>query len=244
MIRRNLLATLVLLCSGCASYITPGGPARLDQIDRADIAEVAARKPTTKFPARIAVVRIQSSSYRSYSTDANDDPRGNSYGQAPFRVVLTQELLTDQQIETMGKWPSVAGVAPVTRLILPSRLDTIDDLRLAGAKVQADILLVYTIDTSFRIQGKGYGPLTAISLGLVPDRDAYITSTASAILIDVRSGFVYGVAEATAKTSGLASVWTARSTVDQKRVESEAASFNGLMEQMTRTWSGIVKQYQ
>jgi hypothetical protein len=147
-------------------------------------------------------------------------------------------------METMTTWPSVVGVAPVTRLILPSRLDSVDDLRLAGAKVQADILLIYTIDTSFRIQGKGYGPLTAISLGLIPDRDAFITSTASAILLDVRSGFVYGVAEATAKTAGLASIWTARSTVDQKRLESEAASFNALVGQMTKTWMGVVEQYR
>ena len=74
--------------------------------------------------------------------------------------------------------------------------------RLSAAQIQADVLLVYTLDTSFRIQGRGYGPLAAISLGVVPDRDAYITSTASALFIDVRTGFVYGVAEATAKHRG------------------------------------------
>lgn len=241
MIRRNLLAVLVIVCSGCASYVTPGGPARLDQIDRPDIAAIAARRPTAKFPARLAIVRIQSPDYRSYSTDG-DAP--GSYSRAPFKVILTQELLIDRQMEALLSWPSVAGAAPVSRLMIPPRLDSIDDLRLAGAKIQADILLVYTVDTSFRIQGKGYGPLTAISLGMIPDRDAYITATASAILIDVRSGFVYGVAEATAKTSGLTSVWKARDTVDRKRIEAEEESFGRLMDQLTKTWSGIVKQYQ
>jgi hypothetical protein len=157
--------------------------------------------------------------------------------------MLTQELMSEPQMEAMLKWPSVAGVASVTRLTIPSRLDSIDDLRLAGAKIQADILVVYTIDTSFRIQGRGYGPLTAISLGMVPDRDAYITATASAILIDVRSGFVYGVAEATARTAGLTSVWGTRDTVDRKRMEAEEESFSQLLDQMAKTWSGIVKQY-
>jgi hypothetical protein len=152
-------------------------------------------------------------------------------------------LLTDEQMETVAKWPSVAAVAPITRLTIPSRLNSIDDLRVAGAKIQADILLVYTIDTSFRIQGKGYGPLSAISLGIIPDRDAYITATASAILVDVRSGFVYGVAETTAKKSGLTNIWESNSTVDRKRVQAEEEAFGQLVEQLSKTWAGVVKEY-
>ncbi len=110
------------------------------------------------------------------------------------------------------------------------------------ATIQADILLVYTIDTSFRIQGKGYGPLSAISLGMIPDRDAYVTATASAILVDVRSGFVYGVAEATAKKSGLTNVWESSSTIDRKRIQAEEESFGQLLEQISKTWTGVVKQ--
>src|SRR5215475_738305 len=97
MIRRNLLAALAILCCGCTTYVTPGGPARLDQFDRPDIAQVAARKPTIKFPARLAVVRIQASGYRSYSADVDEGSRASTSGLAPFRVLLTQELLTDQQ---------------------------------------------------------------------------------------------------------------------------------------------------
>lgn len=197
-----------------------------------------------KFPARLGLVRVQSPDYRSYSTGTHETAQINSSGRAPFSVVLTQELLTDQQMETMLGWPAVVGVAPVTRLIIPAHLDSIDDLRLAGAKIQADILLVYTIDTSFRIEGRGYGPLTPISLGMIHDRDAYITATASSILIDVRSGFVYGIAEATTRTSGSTSVWKARDTVEKKRLEAEQASFTQLLDQLAKTWSGVVKQYQ
>jgi hypothetical protein len=61
----------------------------------------------------------------------------------------------DQSLRCRG-----SGLAKPT-VKFPARLGSIDDLRVAGAKVQADLLLVYTIDTSFRVQGKGYGPLTA-----------------------------------------------------------------------------------
>src|SRR5207249_5337001 len=104
---RNLLVSLVILCSGCASYVTPGGPARLDHIDRADIAEIASRRPTLSLPARLAIVRVQSPDYRSYSTApyASDGVEPSTRGQ--FTVLTTLELLTDAQMEAVSSWPSV-----------------------------------------------------------------------------------------------------------------------------------------
>ena len=233
---RRVVLALVLICSGCASYVTPGAAVRLQDIDRPDIAAAAARKASPNFPARLAVVRVQAPQYRSYSSEA--------YGSGRFSVLTTQELLTENHVTAIQAWPALAGAVPINRLLLPARLESLDDLRLASAQVQADIVLVYTLDTSFRVQGRGYGPLAAISLGVVPDRDAYITSTASALFIDVRTGFIYGVAESTAKTSGLTNVWSSRSTIDKKRVEAEQQAFDGLMTQATTTWRGIASQYQ
>ncbi|MCC6139403.1 MAG: hypothetical protein IT389_02165 [Nitrospira sp.] len=230
---------LAIFCSGCAaSYVTPGGPVRLADINRADIAEVASRKPSPNFPARVAIVRVQAPQYKSYKSD--------SWGTGRFSVVTTQELLTEEQIQGMEKWPSVAGVAPINRLLLSPNLDSLDDLRVSAAKVQADVLLVYTIDTSFRVQGRVYAPLSILSLGAMPDRDAHITataSTASALFTDVRTGFVYGLSEATAKTAGLTNVWGSSDTVDLKRVEAEQEAFKLLVPQLEKTWVGIAKQY-
>jgi hypothetical protein len=233
---RLVVLAVILICSGCATYVTPGAAVRLQDIDRPDIAAAAARKASPNFPARLAVVRVQAPGYRSYSADA--------YGSGRFAVVTTQELIRDEHVTAIQSWPSLAAMVPINRLLLPPKLNTLDDLRLAAAQVQADVLLVYTVDTSFRVQGRGYGPLTAISLGIVPDRDAYITSTASAVFVDVRTGFIYGVAEATEKASGLTNMWSSRSTVDKKRIEAEQAAFAALMTQATTTWKDIVGQYR
>src|SRR5262249_15866147 len=184
---RGLLVVVVSLWGGCGTYVTPGAPAQRAPINRADVAEAASRKPTATFPAHLVVVRIQGHNYRSYSADG--------YGTGRFTAITTQELATERTWEEVAKWPALPGGAPVSRLSLPTRMDSIDDLSVAGARVQADIMMVYTIDTSFRVLGRRYGPLSTISLGIAPDRDAYITATASALLIDVRTGFVYGVAE-------------------------------------------------
>jgi hypothetical protein len=233
---RFAVLALILICSGCAAYVTPGAAVRLQDIDRADIAAVAARKASPNFPARLAIVRVQAPQYRSHSSEG--------YGSGRYSVITTQELLTEEHMKAIHTWPSLAGAVTLNRLLLPQRLESLDDLRLAAAQVQADILLVYTLDTSFRVQGRNYGPLAAISLGIVPDRDAFITSTASAVFTDVRTGFVYGVAEATEKASGLTNVWSSGSTIDKKRVEAEQAAFTSLMPHVAKTWAGIASQHQ
>lgn len=227
---------LLLLISGCAStYVTPGGPAKLDQIDGADIATVAARQPAASFPAQLAVVRVQAADYRSESVQPDITGR--------YSVITTGELLTDTAQANMGSWPAVAGAAPVGRLLLPTQVNTLDDLRLAAARLQADVLLVYTIDTGFRIRDKSYASLAILSLGLVPDRDAHISSTASALFIDVRSGYVYGQAEGTARASGLTNIWHSSATVDRKRIEAERSAFVDMMASAKKTWTGIVAHY-
>jgi hypothetical protein len=231
-----MLLGLMVLCAGCASYVTPGAGVRLQDIDRADIAAVAARKPSPNFPARLAIVRVQAPNYESYS--------GQSYGTGRFSVLTTQEVITDDGMKTFGSWPSLAGVVPINSLLLPTRFESLDDLRLSAAKVQADIVLVYTVDTSFRILGRSYGPLAAISLGTLPDRDAHVTATASALFIDVRTGFVYGVAEGTAKVSDLTSFWGSNATVDRKRIEAEQLAVGKLLSEAAMTWLGVSRQYQ
>jgi hypothetical protein len=233
--RISVLIAALCFITGCASYITPGAGVRLNDINRADIAEIAARKPAANFPARIAVARVQAPDYRS--------PSARPLASGRFSVITAQELLSESDMQAINAWPQMAGLAPINRLLLPATLDSVDDLRASAAKVQADILLVYTIDTSFRVQGRGYGPLTAISLGLVPDRDAYITSTASAVLMDVRTGFIYGLAESTAKTSGLTNAWGSKDKVDRKRIEAEQQAFRLMLGETEKTWSGVSRQY-
>src|SRR5262245_65215340 len=102
-----IVFALTLICTGCASYVTPGAAIRLQDIDRPEIAAAAARKPAPNFPARLAVVRVQAPQYRSYSSE--------SYGNGRFSVLTTQELLTENHMGAIQAWPALAGVIPLNR---------------------------------------------------------------------------------------------------------------------------------
>jgi hypothetical protein len=234
-LRKSFAVVAVLLCAGCAgSYTTPGGPVHLEDVSGGS--DSIPRQPSPHFPANIAVVRVQAPQYRSYSSD--------SYGKGGFSIVSNHELLSEAELQALAKWPAVETVSALNPQLLPIALDSLDDLRLAAAKHQADILLIYTVDTSFRVQDKDYGPQSSIPLGSKPDADSYVASTATAVFTDVRTGYVYGEAKASAKLADLGKAWASDKLIDQQRLEAEHQAFVQLSAEAEKAWAGIAQQYR
>ena len=237
--KRGIVSTgllwILFMLSGCASYTTPGGPVDLAGIQSADIRELMSREAAAAFPASVAFARVQSPTYRSMTAD--------TYGSGAYVVVTSRELMSDETVEDMARWPALRAVTPLSRLLISSRLDSIDDLRSAGASLKADMLLVFTLDTSFRVDGKSIGPLSVISLGLMRDRETVVNTTASAVFVDVRTGFVYGVAEASASEKQTTNAWNTVNAADQGRLNTEREAFEGLVRELEKTWTNIVAEH-
>lgn len=231
---------------GCTSaqYVTPGGPADFralgisketaDSATDASIASRLNRVPAAAFPASLAMIRVQAGGYYSRST------RG--YGDGRFSVVTARDVETAEQMKRIQQLPLVRGVAPMNRLVVPGHVNTDLDLRSAAADVQADIVLLYTFDTVFSTETT-IPALGVLTLGLFPNEQARVSSTASAAFIDTRTGYVYGVAESTSKTTQLANAWTSEDAVDQSRRRAETEAFASLVGEMESLWSGIVARY-
>ncbi|MEO1246126.1 MAG: hypothetical protein AAFX56_10635 [Pseudomonadota bacterium] len=231
-----ILALILLGLSGCASYTTPGGPVDLNGIQSADIRELMSREAAAAFPASVAFARVQSAGYRSLSAE--------TYGSGSYVVLTNRELMTDVSFEEISRWPGIRGASPLSRLLIPARLNSLDDLRTASANLKSDVLVVFTLDTSFRVDGKSKGPLSVISLGLLRDRETVVTTTASAVFVDVRTGFVYGVAEANAREKQSSNAWNTANLADQGRLNTERKAFEGLLRELERTWTNIVAEHR
>jgi hypothetical protein len=154
--------------------------------------------------------------------------------------VTTRDIEPEESFDKLAKLPQVAGVALVNRLLLPERLESTKDLRLAAARLKADMLLIYSLDTGFNVDSTDIGPLAVISLGFLPNKKARVTSTASAAIFDVRTGFLYGVAEATATEQQRATTWSSVSAIDRARQRAEAEAFGRLVGEIGRLWNGVV----
>ena len=229
--RRILIAVCVLALSGCASYTTPGGPVSLAGIDDATIEESYLRQPASGFPANIAMIRVQDAGYRTRTA------YGHRVG--AWSVVTTRDIESQEAVERISALPLIDGVAPVGRLLLPQDARGLKDLRRSAAQLRADMLLIYSVDTQYTVQGQTFGPLTAISLGMLPNRTAHVTSTVSGLLIDVRTGFIYGSSESSATEQQRSGAWTTAAAADEARIRSESEAFEAFVDEFATLWSGV-----
>jgi hypothetical protein len=235
-IARPAMAVLfsIIVCFavvGCAStYATPGAPAdfkalgvsRASQTDTS-INETLAKKPLAAFPCGIAAVRIQAPNYHADGTE--------TFGTGNYCVVTTRDIEDIKDFEKLGKLPMVSGIAPINRLLLPQQLNSDLELRQAAASLHADVLLIYTIDTSFQVEDH-LAPMTVVTLG-----------TASAVLVDTRNGYLYGYSEASEHGVQLTNGWMTSEAVNDARKRTESKAFAKLVDGLQGTWGDVVRRY-
>jgi len=229
---RIVAALAMLFLAACSTYRTPGSGVSIPELTTPSVADALARKPAASWPARIIAVRVQGSGYESYSN------RG--YGRGRYSVVTARDIETEADFARLGAMPKVAGVGALNRLLLPGNLDSADDLRTAAAQLQGDIVLMYTIDTTFRTETAQIGPLQLVSLGFFPNRKAKVTSTCAVALIDTRTGFVYGVAESTSTEDQRSDLWNKEEAIEKARAKAERGAFTAALGEVEKLWTQVV----
>jgi hypothetical protein len=232
----GVVVLCVILAAGCAKrYMTPGAGMDVSSIADARVREAMEAEPAASFPATVAIVRVQGSGYRSYSNA--------SYGYGAFSVVTTRDIESAEDLERLSSLPDVAAMVPLNKLVIPRNLESSSDLRAAAASLKADLLLLYSIDTEFWVDKTNIGPLAAMMLGLAPKNRAYVSTTASAALLDTRTGFVYGLAEGNARDDKMANAWNKRASVEKIRLRIEAQAFHDLVDQLVTLWDEILVEH-
>lgn len=226
-----------MFLSGCASsYVTPGGNVNLRNVKDIDIKQIYELKPTAKFPAHIAFIRIQQSGYRSHSDQG--------YGSGSFSIITNKLVESEKDIERIKQLNGVAGIAPLSKIVIPKNITGLRDLRLAAAKLHADILLVYTFDTTFKVGPRKFEAMDIISLGFLENKEVKVTTTASAAFYDAKTGYLYGLTEVTESKSQMSDLWNSSSIVDKLRKETESTAFTSLIPEIENTWYAIINQYK
>lgn len=235
MIKLSLLATVLLplLVTGCATaYVPPGG--------RADLSAMAGEAnntnaPQIKLPGTLAAVHAQADGYQSYSTQQH----GGMYGGGSYSVVLSKEVEDPVDLQRLEVLPAVTGLLLGNDLPMPTRLQTLGDLRQAAAKKRASLLLVYTFDTVFRTGDTGEVLKMGISLGWAKTQTIKVTSTVTAVVVDVNSGALLASFDAQAEKSASSDMWARVERADEARLQTERAAFTELVSHVATGWSTV-----
>ena len=199
--------------------------------------ESFAAKPAAGFPAGIAAVRVQAPGYHSYYTERE----GGVYGQGRYSVITVKEVEEDADIQRIARLPQVGGLITLSTLLLPAKLQSDSELREAAARLKADMVLLYTFDTSFHNNDASVA-LNVVTLGLSPTRRVFVRVAASALLIDTRTGFIYAALEANEKRQAISNAWESRETADRARRDAEKAAFKALVSEFEKNWPQIIER--
>lgn len=227
----------IILLSGCATYIPPTGRADLAALSSPSMQESFAARPAAGFPAGIAAVRVQAPHYRNYHTERE----GGVYGRGRYSIVTVKEVEEEGDIQRLAALPQVGGLITLSTLLLPETLQSDLELREAAARLQADMVLLYTFDTSFHDNDASVA-LNVITLGLSPTRRVFVRVAASALLIDTRTGFIYAALEANEKRQVTTNAWESREAADRARRDAEKAAFKALVGELEKDWPQILER--
>jgi hypothetical protein len=229
---KTLLLSAVVagsLCS-CSTYVTPGKQADLSLFTDPKVKKAYAARPAMKLPANIAVVRVQGSGYCS------DSVKGT--GSGAYSVITSRDIETEKDLDAIAKLPQISGVVTLNRMLLPGHLSSDIDLREAAAKLQTDAILLYTLDTEFSDHDV-IAPLTTLSLGLLPNTHYKISSSAAAVLMDARTGYIYGALEESANRSGLTIAWGSSDAIASARKKAEREALDKLLASFPGFWNRV-----
>jgi hypothetical protein len=197
---------------------------------------VLAAKPQAAFPTGVAVVRVQESGYRTRTAAG--------YGGGKYCVVTTRDVEKDEHFDRLSRLPQISGVAPLNRLLLaqpvPVGPGASPGGRGAAGGCAAGLHARHHLPHR-RERRSAHGHLAGAGARTRPRR---VITTASAVLLDTRSGYVYGVAESTEKSSQLTS------SLDQRGERStnpasarKRRRFDKLVAELEKTWPRVVSQY-
>jgi hypothetical protein len=232
MIHKLLSLFLAFSLTSCSSYVTPGRQADLSTFTDPSVKKAFVARPAIKFPANIALVHVQGGGYRSESAKGQ--------GQGAYSVVTTRDIEKESDIETLMGLPGIEGVVTLNRLLLPKELNSDLDLREAAAKLHADAILLYTVDTEFRDKDV-IPPLSVLTLSLLTTKHYRIKATTSAILMDTKTGYIYGALEEASDNQGMSFIFDGS---DGARRKAERASFEKVLSSFAPFWHRIHARFR
>jgi|GEM_PF-4470262 len=177
-------------------------------------------RPTVRFPARVAVARIEG-------------------GHGSFRMIPEADIERDAHAAAAAGLPGVAGLVSLNRVALVSEVKSYRALDLEARKVGADLVAVYRFESGRRVDD-AFVPLTVATLGLAPNHSYRALATVTLMVRDARTGYIYGVLEETGESGGLTAGMDVNSAANRAERKARERALDALAEQLPGFWSGVL----
>lgn len=183
-----------------------------------EIAVAGARRPAANLPATLAAFHVQAYVANDRALEYPDD------------------------VNHLASMRGIGSVVPLSGVVPRGQDFGLDCLRSAGARVHADLVLVYTFETD-TTPDTTIPLLGTFTLGIFPNEITRATSTGSAALIDARTGYLYGLTQATSKQYRITNAWNVRAVREKSADDARNRACKDLVAQVEELWEGVLARY-
>ncbi len=217
--RALIILSINLLLNSCY-YGTPGSYSVAVSKSRAGATQdTRTARPTVRFPANLAIARIESS-YSGYRLKRDTDVEQSKHAEAVTRL------------------SGVRGIVNLNQVGLVTNLKDYAQLDQEARKLGADLLAVYRIEES--VHSTDYLPILSFAtLGLAPTKPYRLSATASLMVRDARTGYVYGVLEEKAEASGIMAEMDTYNNQSRAMRKAKTEALDKLADQLPVFWDMV-----
>ncbi|MEO1776350.1 MAG: hypothetical protein AAFS07_15495 [Pseudomonadota bacterium] len=220
------------LLAALAPTAETAAPAVIDPIVMA-----AAVEPRLQFPARLGLARVLNGRLTVVPGEEAGAWRtmADRYGHLGTFVPV-EPLIVETTVQSIRTRCAQAHAFCAQGLI--------EQIRLGAARQHLDAVLIYEVGARTDIDATplAIADLTLIGGAILPTRSIEAEGKAAAILIDVRNGYPYGTATATADLSTLATSWGNDARRQRLQEEAVAKVVTALIPEVEAMMTGVVQR--
>jgi hypothetical protein len=151
---------------------------------QSEVDRLLAMKPSAPVPSKLVLYEVPSS--------------GHSEIKSPKKLIELRRAVSATVKATLEETKIFEEVDFLPDLLLPAGgTGDLKTLRIAAARAHADGVLIYSTEAGYEYEPNGFAVLypTLIGIFLSPGSQAASTALSKAILLDVKTGYIYSVLE-------------------------------------------------
>ncbi|WP_200761260.1 hypothetical protein [Poriferisphaera corsica] len=161
----------------------------------------------------------------------------------PYEIATPSMVLMDAIESQTEALPLTSNVGNLNSMLVKKHVKDIQEIREAAAKMNANILVLYTVQSRADERTYEIGPLNLIALGFLPNHHTKGQAIISMLMLDVDSGYVYGSAATTSTTKQLTNYWLISDALDSCAAEAELRAEEKMLAKFQELWTGVCNEY-
>jgi len=212
----------------CDGYTTPSEYSAVDhplrKVKKEEVPSSRNLKPAAKFPARIAMVKVETGYSGNMSLSRN------------------QHVERAEYAKTLGSLPGIAGMVNMNNTMVRSNRVSYASLRKEARNLGADLVAIYKFNTSTHTNNVST-LLSVATLGAAPTNGHRSVSAVSLLIMDARTGYVYGVEQASAEKRALSTSWGNDGASDHAEFRAEQVAMDEIMKKVPGFWKMLYAKH-